>query len=103
MVNGRDIDIVAFQFPTSGKGHSDKAIHSLLLRYHLKVSIPYEREGTFRQEFYWSDSLNVLSFQFPTSGKGHSDESVWLAMDYTLVFQFPTSGKGHSDAKDFFL
>ena len=40
------------------------------------VSIPYEREGTFRPKILKNKGgKKMKKFQFPTSGKAHSDSS----------------------------
>ena len=63
-----------------------------------RVSIPYEREGSFRHCVEITNNENtVTTFQFPTSGKGHSDNTVTIEYLSEIMFQFPTSGKGHSD------
>ena len=39
----------SFQFPTNGKAHSDRKEKNLCNLEESLVSIPYEREGTFRR------------------------------------------------------
>ena len=64
--------IYLFQFPSSGKAHSDLCLVSLLFR--VPVSIPFKREGTFRPATL-TRSEKTTKFQFPSSGKAHSDSS----------------------------
>ena len=61
------------------------------------VSIPYEREGSFRRGGFLFLVL-LTSFQFPTNGKDHSDQlpETKQTSEHTQ-FQFPTNGKDHSD------
>ena len=136
-----------FQFPTNGKDHSDEYLvggvtnhlhacfnslrtgriiqtfHALfLLKTAKKVSIPYEREGSFRLPISGKvkkstvtsfNSLrtgriiqtlprrqgqrNLQKFQFPTNGKDHSDLQSIPYLTTGSPFQFPTNGKDHSD------
>ena len=70
----------------------------------ILVSIPYEREGTFRLIIpppLVEDPKKIILFQFPTSGKAHSDRrcsstACTIREEWSGV-QFPTSGKAHSD------
>ena len=94
------INLRGFQFPTSGKGHSDTKMRLSLRR--IGLGFNSLRAGRDIQTINVS-KISVSSpqepFQFPTSGKGHSDNPVIAerVLSVIKVFQFPTSGKGHSD------
>ena len=92
--------LLLFQFPTNGKAHSDlfSPIAHLGSRI-ARVSIPYEREGTFRRLNNPLDCrLRFREFQFPTNGKAHSDRGKRSPIGARSKFQFPTNGKAHSDS-----
>ena len=110
-----------FQFPTNGKAHSDlqrllrgrsstkvsipyeregtfRRLRRETKRSRISVSIPYEREGTFRLSIFNSNTELHIEFQFPTNGKAHSDGTLAASAQHTdILFQFPTNGKAHSD------
>ena len=63
------------------------------------VSIPFKREGTFRQaQVPYSAPAPSYLFQFPSNGKAHSDGRQDLPKNGGALFQFPSNGKAHSDA-----
>ena len=74
------------------------------VRYRLHrgmgVSIPFKREGSFRQDYDDpSAGINWREFQSPSNGKDHSDEGTSKSLNQARWFQVPTNGKDHSDAQ----
>ena len=64
-----------FQFPTNGKGHG-KPKRPQPPPLLFLVSIPYEREGTWKGMAKGSVRMTATTvFQFPTNGKGHGKET----------------------------
>ena len=66
---GDSIKIQVFQFPTNGKAHSDKMARFFSLMMALMVSIPYEREGTFRHLLYQACAFIGISFNSLRTGR----------------------------------
>ena len=121
----RFFSLEMFQFPTSGKGHSDKKPSTAPNFQKRKFQFPTSGKGHSDMFLMAVTPILWLEFQFPTSGKGHSDPmmgslhspnrydsfnslragrgiqtrggSTRSARRRQLGFQFPTSGKGHSD------
>ena len=63
------------------------------------VSIPFKREGTFRQKRMLRFLGGSGGFQFPSNGNAHSDvaERKERSTKATRRFPFPSNGKAHSD------
>ena len=95
--------ISGFQFPTNGKAHSDGRTLTVVDSGLERVSIPYEREGTFRLSSTKRSSCvrSQRCFNSLRTGR-HIQTFMSVCVDYCtnyLEFQFPTNGKAHSDAR----
>ena len=93
-----------FQFPSNGKAHSDARTYAEI-QHQGRVSIPFKREGTFRQGTVDWETVEQNVFQFPSNGKAHSDPSSPQAKRTSARqwFQFPSNGKAHSDTPCFII
>ena len=113
-----------FQFPTNGKAHSDALRLQDAEIKRRRVSIPYEREGTFRPGTANERKPNGWSFNSLRTGR-HIQTRIFYSLYFHLIpvsipyeregtfrrkedsesncrrdvreFQFPTNGKAHSD------
>ena len=92
-------DMDMFQFPTNGKAHSDSHKQGCLCYSPFSVSIPYEREGTFRQIVHFTQIFKYHHKSFNSLRTGRHIQTGLTINNVRggIVFQFPTSGKAHSD------
>ena len=94
---------MAFPFPSSGKGRSNQAGRGVQskppppLRVPVRhsVSIPFKREGVFKEEDdeRAAESQSEL-FQFPSSGKGCSKNTLKMDGDNSPEVSIPFKREG---------
>ena len=91
-----------FQFPTNGKAHSDTN-QSVLEAWGWKVSIPYEREGTFRPGIERAHIATTEQVSIPYEREGTFRQTLKRILQTKLAASFNSLRTGRHIQTSSFL